>query len=83
MIDHTPDLDSLIDERVHGAERHRFARVHEALVRAGPLSELPETLVCPPAVARPCRPTRPDQDFEGYCRFGSQSDGGSDAYLGR
>ena len=74
MIDHTLDLDSLIDGHVHGAERHRFARVHEALVRAGPLSELPDTLACPPAVALLA---------EGHCRLDSQSDGGSEAYLGR
>jgi hypothetical protein len=51
MIEYTPDLDSLIDGHVHGPERGRFARVHDLLVRAGSLPELPDTLARPPAVA--------------------------------
>jgi hypothetical protein len=46
-----PDLDSLLDGHVVGAERERLARVHEALVRAGPPPELPGSLAQPPVVA--------------------------------
>ena len=35
MIEHAPDLDSLIDGHLHGPERDRFARVHDLLVGAG------------------------------------------------
>jgi hypothetical protein len=55
MIEHTPDLESLIDEHVHGVERDRCAEVHDVLVRAGPPPELPDALAWPPAVARPPR----------------------------
>jgi len=52
MTEHTPDLASLIDGHVlGGSKRDRFARVHDVLVRAGPLPELPDTLARPPAVA--------------------------------
>ena len=51
MSEHTPDLDSLIDRHVLGPKRDRFARVHDVLVRAAPLPELPDTLARPPAVA--------------------------------
>jgi hypothetical protein len=51
MSRHTPDLDSLIDGHVLGPKRDRFARVHDVLVRAGPLPALPDTLARPPAVA--------------------------------
>ena len=51
MSEHSPDLDRLLDGRVHAPERDRFARVHDVLVRAGPLPELPDTLALPPAVA--------------------------------
>jgi hypothetical protein len=44
MSEHGPDLDSLIDD-------DRFAQVHDVLVRAGPLPELPDLLARPPAVA--------------------------------
>jgi hypothetical protein len=47
----TPDLDSVIDARVPGPERDRFARVHDVLLRAGPAPALPDTLARPPAVA--------------------------------
>jgi hypothetical protein len=40
-MEYTPDLDRVIDGRVHGAERDLFQRVHDVLVRAGPLPELP------------------------------------------
>jgi hypothetical protein len=51
MSEHTPDLDSLIDEHVLGPKRDdRFAHVHDVLVRAGPLPELPDMLARPPAV---------------------------------
>jgi hypothetical protein len=51
MSEETPDLDSLIDGHEHGPEPDRLARVHDALVRAGPLPELPDTLARPPAVS--------------------------------
>jgi hypothetical protein len=62
MIEHPPDLDSLLDGDVQGPERDSLARVHELLVRAGPLPELPDALARtaeaalqrPPA-ARPLR----------------------------
>ncbi len=51
MSEHTPDLDGLIDEEhVLGPKRDRFAHVHDVLVRAGPLPELPDMLARPPAV---------------------------------
>lgn len=48
MIDRPPDLDALIDPRVQGRERDRYARVHDLLVRAGLPPELPEALARPP-----------------------------------
>jgi hypothetical protein len=51
MSEHTPDLDSLIDEHVPAQNPDRFAHVHDVLVRAGPLPELPDMLARPPAVA--------------------------------
>ena len=51
MIEHTPDLDSVIEGRVPGPERDRFVRVHDALLRAGPLPDLPDRLARPPTVA--------------------------------
>jgi hypothetical protein len=50
-MEHTPDHDSVIDGRVHGPDRGLLQRVHDALVRAGPLPELPDTLARQPAVA--------------------------------
>jgi hypothetical protein len=52
MSRHTPDLDSLIDGHVLGPKRDRFARVHDVLVRAGPLPALPDTLARPPHMRR-------------------------------
>jgi hypothetical protein len=61
-MDHTPDHDRVIDRRVHGPERDLFQRVHDLLVRAGPLPELPDTLARPPAVAlRRLRVVRPER----------------------
>jgi hypothetical protein len=57
-----PDLDTLIGAGVTGHERERLERVHDALVRAGPLPELPASLRWPPAVAARRRvpaPARP------------------------
>ena len=51
MSEHTPDLDSLIDRHVPGPERDRVARVHDLLLRAGRLPELPDTLARPRAIA--------------------------------
>ena len=51
MSEHRPDLDSLIDRHMLGPKRDRFAHVHDVLMRAGPLPELPDTLALPPAVA--------------------------------
>jgi hypothetical protein len=62
LMEHTPDLDSVIDGRVHGPERDLFQRVHEELVWAGPLPELPDALARPPAVAlRRVRVARPER----------------------
>ena len=52
MSRRSPDLDSMIDGLVSGPGRGRLLRVHEALVRAGPLPVLPHTLSRPPAVGR-------------------------------
>jgi hypothetical protein len=61
-MEHPPDLDSVIDGRAHGSERDLFQRVHDVLVRAGPLPELPHTLARPPAVAlRRLRVARPER----------------------
>jgi hypothetical protein len=46
-----PDLDSLIGGHVTARERSRLARVHEALLRAGPPPRLPASLSRPPEVA--------------------------------
>jgi hypothetical protein len=51
MSEQTPDLDRLVDERVLGPKRDQFAHVHDVLVRAGPLPELPDMLARLPAVA--------------------------------
>jgi hypothetical protein len=59
---HAPDLDRVIEGRVHGPERDRFQCVHDVLVQAGPLPELPDTLARPPAVAlRRLRVVRPER----------------------
>jgi hypothetical protein len=61
-MEHTPDLDSVIDGRMHGPERDLFQRVHDVLVLAGRLPELPDTLAGPPAVAlRRLRVARPER----------------------
>jgi len=44
MSRHTPDVDDLIGGQAVGRERDRLARVHAALVRSGPLPELPPSL---------------------------------------
>lgn len=50
MRKHRPDLDDLVDGHLGGRERERLERVHDALLRAGPLPELPDSLAHPPAV---------------------------------
>jgi hypothetical protein len=59
------DLDRLIDVQVAGRDRDQLTRAHAALLRAGPLPELPPSLRQPPAVAvrrlrvpPPARPRR-------------------------
>jgi hypothetical protein len=59
------DFDSLLDTRVSERERERLRRAHDALLRAGPLPELPASLQQPPPVAirrlpvpSPARPNR-------------------------
>jgi hypothetical protein len=51
MSEDAPDLDNLIDDHVLGPKRGQFAHVHDVLVRAGPLPELPDMLAPPAAVA--------------------------------
>jgi Anti-sigma-K factor rskA len=46
----SPDFGSLIDPRTTGHERNLIRRAHEALVVAGPLPELPLSLLKAPAV---------------------------------
>lgn len=48
---HGPDLDRLIGRDVPGRERARLARVHEALIQAGPPPRLPASLSPPPEIA--------------------------------
>ncbi len=61
-MEHTPDIDRMIDGRVPGPERDLHQRVHDVLVQAGPLPELPDTLARPPAVALPrLRIARPER----------------------
>lgn len=45
------DFDSLLDTDVSERERDRLRRAHDALLRAGPLPELPASLQQPPPVA--------------------------------
>ncbi|MCW3018631.1 MAG: hypothetical protein JWN10_939 [Solirubrobacterales bacterium] len=45
------DFDSLLDARMSEGERQRLRHVHDALLRAGPLPELPASLQQPPPVA--------------------------------
>jgi Anti-sigma-K factor rskA len=45
------DFDSLLDARMSEGERQRLRRAHDALLRAGPLPELPASLQQPPPVA--------------------------------
>ena len=83
MMEHTPDLGSLIDEHVHGAEPVGFAQVHDLLVRAGPLPELPDALAWPPAVARPPRLTDTLRTgSQSNCTLGRQSEGRGRRVLG-
>lgn len=65
MTRETPDLDNLIDGNLLGPERDELARAHAALLRVGPLPELPEALSRPPDVVvrrlptgRPAHPRR-------------------------
>lgn len=65
MNKHGTDLDSLLDAHISERDRHRLKRVHDALLRAGPLPELPASLQQPPPVAirrlpapPPARPSR-------------------------
>jgi hypothetical protein len=51
MSEHGRDLDRLIGRDVPGRERERLARVHEALVQAGPPPGLPASLSPPPDLA--------------------------------
>jgi hypothetical protein len=51
MSERGPDLDRLIGRDVPGRERERLARVHEALVQAGPPPGLPASLSPPPDLA--------------------------------
>ena len=59
------DFDALLDTHVSEGERDRLRRAHDALLRAGPLPELPASLQQPPPVAirrlpvpPPARPSR-------------------------
>jgi hypothetical protein len=45
------DFDSLLDANVSERDRDRLRRAHDALLRAGPLPELPASLQQPPPVA--------------------------------
>jgi anti-sigma-K factor RskA len=45
------DFDSLLDGHLTGRERDRLRRAHDALLRAGPLPELPASLQHAPAVS--------------------------------
>lgn len=51
MSGHEPKLEDLVDEHVPARERERLERVHDALLRAGPPPELPNSLARPPAVS--------------------------------
>jgi hypothetical protein len=59
------DFDSLLAPHISERERQRLKRAHDALLRAGPLPELPASLQQPPPVAirrlpvpQPARPSR-------------------------
>jgi hypothetical protein len=61
-MEHRPDLGRVVDGGVHGPERDLLQRVHDVLVRAGPLPELPDALARPPAVTlRRLRIARPER----------------------
>lgn len=51
MNKHGTDFDSLLDAHVSERDRDRLRRAHDALLRAGPLPELPASLQQPPPVA--------------------------------
>jgi hypothetical protein len=63
MNTHT-DFDSLLDAHISERDRDRLKWAHDALLRAGPLPELPASLLQPPPVAirrLPVPPARPSR----------------------
>jgi hypothetical protein len=59
MVERTPDLDDPSDRDAHGPGGDRFAHVRDLLIRAGPLPELPESLMRPAAALVRCPPAGP------------------------